>query len=533
MKRGRLLLWLIVAIALRFAFLGGDALWLDEGYTAWIAHLGSTERAEALSQDDAPPLYYAIQHAILPHLPPSESSVRLISAVSGVAGVACVALCPPAAAVSESAVALLSAGGYGVFYGRQARSYSLLIFWELLLIISLSRFLRGDRRWLLGVVAAEILALWTHNVAITLVAGANLAWLLLSRKQIVRWTASQAIVLAAWLPVFLRALHQFSAHASMNRWIEEFWQRFPLALAPLFSLQAMTGGARTWPELPGGIWSYRGPGSTALAVLSFLAVATLLVAAFGKKTRSAALLAASMSMGPLLALTLLSVVTSPTYIAGRTDAVAYAGFVFWVAAGFTALPRAGRYATGGILALTTILAVGTSMPTSSRAIANDRAVGNAVRAHSSASDWICYVGLSRPSIDYYVSAGRPGRDDGMTRLHYPAIFGTNPAGDRNAPAESLGVWEAEAYRLRERFESSSSNALIYVGPIQPNAPSPCTAEDLPYPGSILAYAINGLRPIPTIARMRGDRVAVDWIAFRIARSDLIPRAELKSIEERP
>jgi uncharacterized membrane protein len=533
LRRGHLLVWLIVAIVLRFLFLGGDALWLDEGYTAWIAHLGATERAKALASDDAPPLYYAIQHVLVPHLPPSESSVRLVSAVAGVAGVACAALCPPAAVVSESAVAFLSVGGYGVFYGRQARSYSLLILWELVLITSLARTLRGERRWLFGVVAAEILALWTHNVAITLVAGANLAWLLLSRKQIGRWVASQALVAIAWLPVLLRALHQFSAHASMNRWIEEFWRRFPLALAPVFSLQAMTGGARTWPELPGGIRTYHGPGSTVIAVLSFLAVAILLIAAFRKQTRSAALLAASLSLGPLLALTFLSAVTSPTYIAGRTDAVAYAGFVFWIAAGFTALPRAGRYATGGILALMTLLSIGASMPTPSRALASDRAVGSAVRTHSGAGDRICYVGLSRPSIDYYVSGGRPGREDGRTRFHYPAVFGTNPAGDRSTPAESLAVWESEAYRVRESFEASSGGAFVYVGPIQPTAPDPCTAEDLPYPGSILAYMMNGLRPITPIARVRGDRIAVDWIAFRLTREDLVPRSELKPIEERP
>jgi hypothetical protein len=533
-RRARLAGWILLAIALRFAFLGGDALWLDEGYTAWIAHLRPAERAEALSHDDAPPFYYALQHAIVPHLPPSETSVRIVSAVAGVAGVACLLAFPAASVATEAAGAFLAAGAYGVFYGRQARSYSLLILWEVLLIGSLFRFLRGDRRWLLGVIAAETLALWTHNVAVTLVVGANLAWLLLGRRDPLRWISSQAIALALWLPVLLRTLRQLSTHTNLNTWIGEFWSHIPVAIAPALSLEAMAGGARTWPELPAGLWTYRGPAAAGLSVVMLGTVALLLIVAFRRPTRRDATLAASLTLGPLLALTLLSAVTAPTYIAGRTDSVAYAGFVLWCAIGFAGLSTRGRWVAGAILGLVTALAISTSMPIGARARSNDRAIGAAARAASGAGDWICFVGLSRPSIDYYLSGGRPGRyDDARVRLHYPEVFGTNPAADRATPAESLAVWETEAHCLRDRFESRASGVFVYIGPMQPSAPRECTAEDLPYPGSLLAYAMNGLRPLKPIARARGDRVGVDWVVLRWTREGLIPRSDLKPAEVAP
>jgi hypothetical protein len=528
------LIWLLAAIALRFAFLGSEGLWLDEGYTAWIAHLTPAERAAAYTHDDAPPLYYAIQSTIVPNLPPGEASVRLLSAVVGVAGVLWLVLFPPYAVGAEVSLAFLATGTYGVFYARQARSYSLLFLWELILITSVARFLKGDRRWLIGVALAEGLALYTHNVSATLVVSANLAWLLCGRRDPGRWLASQAAVLVLWLPGLLRALQQLSVHASMNSWIAGLWKETPLALAPLLSLGAMTSGTAIASTAQAGLWSYRGPGSGLLTVIALATVALLLAFSFRKPTRNAAILAASFTLGPLLALTLLSALTSPTYILGRTDSIAYAGFVIWCAIGFGNLPGKIRWGAAGALGLITALALAGSFPVGARAHSNDRKIGNAVRAQSRPGDWVCFVGLSRPSIDYYLSAGRPGvGGDERRRLHYPGVFGLNPAGDRPTPSDSLVAWEAEAYRLRDRLETSGAPALTYVGPIQPGAPAACTAEDLPYPGSMLAYVLNGLRPLAPILRVHGDRVGVGWIAFRIERDRLIPRTELREIEAQP
>jgi hypothetical protein len=435
---------------------------------------------------------------------------------------------------AEASVAFLATGTYGIFYARQARSYALLLLWELVLITSVARFLAGGRRWLVGVVAAEVLALYTHNVSVTLIVGANLAWILCGRRDPGRWFAAQAAAFLLWLPGLLRALHQFSAHASMNTWIADFWTRTPLALAPVLSLGAMTSGTAITSVTQSGPWGYRGPGGTILTVLALVTVAVLIASAFRTPTRRPAILAACFTIGPLLSLTILSAATSPTYVLGRTDAIAYAGFVLWCAIGLGALPKPARWGAVGVLGLLTALALATGFPVGSHARDHDRTIGNALRAQTRPGDWVCFVGLSRPSIDYYLSGGRPGAEDpAMVKIHYPAVSGRNPAGDMQTPADSLPAWEAEAYRLRERFEASHGGAFVYVGPITPGARSDCTAEDLPYPGSVLAYAMNGLRPLSPISRMRGDRVGVDWIAFRIDRDRLIPREELGDIEAQP
>ena len=532
----RLLAWILIGLALRIVVLGNDSLWLDEGYTAWTAHLPPAEHRAARAHDDAPPLYYGLQRILVPILPPGEASVRLLSAAAGAAGVAWLALCPPSTIALEAPAAFLSIGTYGVGHGRQARSYALLMLWEAILITATARALQGRRRWLILVTLSEAAALWTHNVAATLVVAANLAWLLCGRRDPGRWFISQAAALLLWSPCLVQSAIQWAAHASLNSWIADFWKKIPLAVAPLLSLACFTSGARVWLTLPNLRWAYTGPGSAPLSILAFASVGALLIAAFRARTRREALLAASFTLAPLLCLSALSSLTQPSYILGRTDAVAYVGFLVWCALGLSGLPRPARWGALAILAISTILATATSLPIGPHAHAHDRAVGIALRREVRAGDWVAFVGLSRPSIDYYLSSGRPGRADPMIRrLHFPAIFGDNPAADYSTPGDSLRAWEHEAQRLRARFESQAGpeSFLYFVGPIQPSAPHEETAENLPYPGSVLAYTLNGLRPLAPIIRLRGDGVAVDWIVFRVRRDSLIPLEELKPIEAQP
>jgi hypothetical protein len=180
------------------------------------------------------------------------------------------------------------------------------------------------------------------------------------------------------------------------------------------------------------------------------------------------------------------------------------------------------------------LATATELPVSTQKRENDRLIGQRLRAEAREGDWIAFVGLSRPSIDYYLSDGRPGRPDSLLRrLHFPASTGANPAAVYPTPAESIRVWEAEAYALREGFEGGAGRedrAFYYVGPILPQSSRQPTAADLPYPGNILAYILNGLRPCEPIVRLRGDRVGADWILFRVVRGSLIPLDQLEPVE---
>lgn len=531
------ILCIATAVLLRFLSLGAPGLWLDEGYTAWTAHLPRDAHETARAHDDAPPLYYAIQRILVPALPPEEASLRLLSAAAGVGAVALLVAIPPAPAAAAGAALLMAAAPYGVSYAREARSYALLILWAVLLIAATARVTTGGhRRWLAVVAIAEFLALTTHHVGATLVFGANLAWLLLGRPILRGWLVAQAAAFLAWLPFLIEAMEHWRIHAAFNTWTARFWEQTPVAIAPLLSLCAMSFGARTWP--PPGVehWDWRGAGSTPLSIAVFVTVAILLAAAFRGRTRRSAILAASFTAGPLLVLMFLSALTTPSYILGRTDAVAYAGFILWCAVGLASLPRWPRTAAIAILSISAVLSIATHFPTHGRAGGSDRIVGQAIRHVARPGDWVAWVGLSRPSIDYYLSGGRPGRDgDGIMRIHYPGFFGNNPAAPYPTPGDSLRAWEREAYALRARFEAEAPQDafLIFVGPLQTGRSANLSAADLPYPGSILAYVMNGTRAIEPIARRHGDGVDVEWIAFRIHRSELIALDELQPVEGAP
>ncbi|MBD3161591.1 MAG: hypothetical protein GF346_05130 [Candidatus Eisenbacteria bacterium] len=534
-RAARLLVWIVVGLALRAVALDGNGLWMDEGYTAWTAHLPTEAHAVAVANDDAPPLYYAIQRILVPILPPNEASVRLLSAAAGVAGIVWLAAAPPVRLAVEAPVAFFSLGTYGVYYGRQARSYALLMLWALLLVTAVARVNEGRRRWILVGIAAEGAILWTHNVGIHLVVGANLAWLVGGRRFVRGWVTAQIAVLLLWLPQLLRLLgEQLSVHAELNAWIAEYWERIPIALGPLLSLGAFTSGARIPGPLYAYRWSWEGAGSWLLAILAFAAVGTLLVAAFREGSRREAGVAASFTLAPLVSLAAASVLFVPSYTLARTDAIAYAGFVVWCGLGFRRLPRPGKIAVATVLAATTILATAAHFPVAGQERENDRRLGLLLREEVRPGDWVVFVGASRPSIDYSLSRGRPGRPDStIRRLFYPGIFAQNPASDFPIQGDSLRAWEREAYAIRERFEQAPGppgRSIYWIGPVDfgEGRVDP-TAADLHYPGSMLAYVLNGLRPLDPLARLRGDELSIDWLLFRVRRDGLVPLEDLQPV----
>lgn len=537
MTRKRLIrigIWILLGIVLRTVALDGNGLWMDEGYTAWTAHLSPEEHTAALQNDDAPPLYYAMQRVILPHLPPNEGSVRLLSAAAGIGSLVWLAVQPPVRSLIEAPVAFMALGTYGVYYGRQARSYAVLMLFGLILMTATSRVLEGRGRWLIVVALAEAAALWTHNVAANLVVGANLAWLLCGRRDPWRWIAAQVGAFLIWLP-YLATLfrQQLEIHKELNEFIAHYWAKIPLALAPLFSLAGFTSGARLEPLPTTYRWFYDGPGSSILSIAALAAVLLLLLAAFKKGQRREALFATAFTLGPLVSLTIISALTAPSYTVARTDAIAYGGFVLWTALGLRGLPRPGRMAVIGIVLVSTVLATVYHFPVAGRERDNDRILGERVKNVARPGDWIVYVGAAQASIDYYLSNGRPGIPDSTYhKLLYPAIYRRNPASDHPISGDSLRAWEAEALRIRNRFEAEEGERKIFwIGPLSPGSSKEPTASDLLYPGSMLAYALNGLRPLDPIARLRADELTVDWLIFAVERDSLIPSVFVLPVEE--
>lgn len=529
--RARIALWFLLGLLVRSLDLAGDGLWMDEGYTAWTAHLPADEHRLALRNDDAPPLYYALQRLIVPHLPASEASVRALSVAAGTASMVWLVVAPPWKGMVEAPLAVFALGTYGAYYGRQARSYALLMLWGVILLTAVARVIQGQRRWLPVVALAQACAVWTHNVGVNMVAGANLAWLVCSRRDAHGWLAAQAAFLALWTPYLLWLFpQQLAIHRSLNLFITEIWKTVPIALAPILSLGVFTSGAQVSPLPHAERWWYWGAGSVPVAIAAHASALALLVAAFRRPTRGAALFAACMTLGPLVCLVILSVLTVPSYTLGRTDSVGYVGYVLWAGLGIVSLPRRGRAVALGIMALSTTLAVATRAPFFGHERDNDRTLAQSLRARLRPEDWVCFAGAARPSIDYYLSNGRPGiADRTIHRVQYPAIFSGNPASDYPVTGDSLRIWEAEARALRDRFQREArdgSTTFYAIAPMRPDRPreNP-TASDLLYPGSMLAYMLSGLHPLRPIGIAKGDELRIFWVVFGVERDSLVDGLE--------
>jgi mannosyltransferase len=111
------------------------------------------------------------------------------------------------------AAVLAATSGYLTYYGREARMYSLLVLVVLVAVVAFVHVLvLGRRQWLPALVAAQVLALYTHNWALYLVAGLGVAtvWLFVAgadrRRTVVDALVvfgSVAALYAPWVPTLL------------------------------------------------------------------------------------------------------------------------------------------------------------------------------------------------------------------------------------------------------------------------------------------------------------------------------------------
>ncbi|TAK36817.1 MAG: hypothetical protein EPO21_01350 [Chloroflexota bacterium] len=160
---------ILAAWTMRVSFLGRQSLWYDEAFSALLARydLGEITRRTAL--DTMPPLYYYILHVQQAVAGLDDFSLRFLSAAFGVG---CVALVLSVGRkLFDSTVGLVAAGitaisPFQVFYGQEARMYTLLGFLSLLVIFLLLRAWDANdlRSWIPYAVATAAL-LYVHNLA--------------------------------------------------------------------------------------------------------------------------------------------------------------------------------------------------------------------------------------------------------------------------------------------------------------------------------------------------------------------------------
>jgi uncharacterized membrane protein len=233
-RHGSLVLLLaIVAVGLllRLHQIGGDALWIDEAFSVWLARRPLGEMVRWVRDvDHHPPLYYALLLGWTAVFGAGEASARSLSALFGVLTIPVIYRLGRRLANEKLglvAALLLAVSPFHVRFAQEARMYTLLTLSASLATHAFVRLWSDGARsagptrsltisWI-GYVVFSALMLWTHNTAIVFPIAANL--LVLGRLLIRRrasapsspagfgrvmwlrsWLVAQAAVCLLWLP---------------------------------------------------------------------------------------------------------------------------------------------------------------------------------------------------------------------------------------------------------------------------------------------------------------------------------------------
>jgi uncharacterized membrane protein len=220
---------MLLAAVARLYGLTSESLWLDEAFSVYVAQQPFDRMIQLTTLHDThPPLYHTLLHAWLrPGLGEDGSAARLFSVLLGIASVPLVYLLgrdTGGTRVGLAAALLLAVSPFFVWYGQEARMYSLLAFLCLLSVYLLFRALTrgGTWTWCLYT-AVTALALYTQLSAVFFALAGGVAVILYlafqghsrpgapetrPRGEVLRpWLISQGVIAGvwlAWLPMFLR-----------------------------------------------------------------------------------------------------------------------------------------------------------------------------------------------------------------------------------------------------------------------------------------------------------------------------------------
>jgi len=330
----------VLGAALRFARLGAQGFWFDEGNTALLVHLPPGRMLGLIPQSEStPPLYYCVAWLWARAFGFSEAGLRSLSAVAGVVAIP-VAYATGRKLISKRvgviAAALTACSPLLIWYSQEARSYSLLVALSAVSLLALAYALEQPAPLTLGFwVLACGLTLATHYYAVLVIVPESL-WLIAAHRHRRSAQAAVGIVALCGLALIPLALGQ---NASGNtKWI---------APIPL--------GSRLAQVVPQFLVGFQTPAQTVLeplaAALAIGALVLLALRSDAPALRRALALGAVALGGLVLNLVLIAV--------GVDDLITRNLIALWipaalvVAAGFGAR-WAGRLGIAGAVALCAI-----------------------------------------------------------------------------------------------------------------------------------------------------------------------------------
>jgi hypothetical protein len=390
-----------IAIAARLYGLGQQSLWIDEAYSANFARLPFAQMIEKLGREATPPLYYLLLRGWTALLGTSEAALRSLSAALSLTQLALlVHFTARRFSLRTASVlgALLVWLPIHVYYAQEARMYSLLALVATLQLVLAARALeRPSTPVLLACGLASLLSLWTHNVALWLVAGVNLGFLITSRERRVRlrWLAAQALAALAYLPWGAVALGQLRSQRDVLEWFVPFWNaKSPLGHLVDSAASFTLGPYPPYLALP-----------TALPLAWVIAAAAIAGASYGAvrawSSREARL--ATIALVTALVLSLgYSLLVQPIHIPGRTDQALRPFFLLLLALGLAALRP--KWIGNVLVGLFAIGALATLVPYyGNPAKSESRGWLSALRERVQPGDAVVATGLTFSETKYYLA----------------------------------------------------------------------------------------------------------------------------------
>ena len=208
---------ILVSVGIVLRFWTHSDMWLDEALTVNISRLPLSQLHAALMKDGAPPLYYVLLHFWMKVFGSSNLGARSLSGVISVATIPAVWVAGRrlgGLTLALTVTVLVSTSPFAIYYGTEARMYSLVAFLTTVGFLAVDRALRRPTAWnLVATALCTALLLYTHYWALYLVAVTG-AWLLFHawKGNLRRRRGARAALVAVvagclcfvpWVPTFL------------------------------------------------------------------------------------------------------------------------------------------------------------------------------------------------------------------------------------------------------------------------------------------------------------------------------------------
>jgi uncharacterized membrane protein len=216
------MVWLILGFGaiLRFATLGRQSLWLDEGMSYWLANRSWQSLLSFLpSYDPHPPLHYLILQPMIA-LGGDEWLLRLPSALASVVSIGLILALGKELFDEKTALMaafIIAISPFHLRFAQEARMYAVVVTLSLAAGLFAVRALRTNHwhDWF-AFGLFQGLALLADTAAIWFTLAVNTAWLVSLKKhwntqRFWPWLAAQLFALLLFLPWFPNFMKQFSA----------------------------------------------------------------------------------------------------------------------------------------------------------------------------------------------------------------------------------------------------------------------------------------------------------------------------------